>query len=108
MSTYLIRFGSNSNWEEIELDDTGVRVAKRSGYDVVPIDGSGGVVHAKNDGDGGIIMKSIAKGMIESPVWWGCRDCEYEAEVLKVPMPDDGLCLKCRERIYNNTSHGIS
>ena len=100
MKTHLIRFGSNSNWEEIELDDDGVRAAKRSGHDVVPVDGSE-VIHAKNDGDIGVIMKSIAKCMINSPAWWGCRNCDYEAQVDKVPKPDDCLCLECREHIYS-------
>ena len=107
-STHLIRFGSNSNWEKIELDDIGVRVAKRSGYDVVKL-GSGEPVHAKNDGDIEILMKSMAEAMSEILAgngWWGCRNCDYEVEVDKVPRPDDSLCLDCRDSIYNRTEGG--
>jgi len=109
-STHLIRFGSNSNWEKIELDDIGVRVAKRSGYDVVKL-GSGEPVHAKNDGDIEILMKSLGQAMSEILAgngWWGCRNCDYEVEVDKVPRPDDSLCLDCRDSIYNKTEGGVS
>jgi len=110
MKTYLIRFGSKSAWEKIDLDDTGVRVAKRSGYDVVPIDGSE-PIHAKNDGDIKIAMKSIVESMSEvlsGNGWWGCRNCDYEVEVDEVPRPDDGLCLNCRDLIMNRTEGGVS
>lgn len=97
---YLIRFGSNSNWEEIDLNEDGLNVAKRSGYDVVKIGEE--PIHCKNTGDVGIVMSSIAKSMRNMPAWWGCRNCDYEEMVDKVPMPDDGLCLDCRDKVYNS------
>ena len=104
MAKHLIRFGSNSNWEEIDLDDNGVAIAKRSGYDVVPLDGSE-VIRCKEDGDIETVFKGLAKSLIDyannAPVWWGCRNCDYEAEVNKVPVPDDRLCLDCRDSVYN-------
>ena len=109
MATHLIRFGSNSKWEEIELDDIGVRVAKREGYDVVPVGGE--PIHCKNDGDVGVVMKSIAGAMSEVLAgngWWGCRNCDYEVEVDEVQRPDDGLCLSCRDLIMNRTEGGVS
>ena len=106
MKTYLIRFGSNSNWEEIELDTNGLAVAKRAGYEVVSIGNE--PVHCKNKGDVSIVMKSIVQSMVNAPVWWGCRNCNYEAEVNKVPRPDDGLCLKCRDIVMNSKVVGVS
>ena len=109
MATHLIRFGSNSKWEEIELDDVGVSVAKRKGYDVVPIGGE--PVHCKEEGDVEVVMRSMVKAMVNSPTWWGCRNvsvCDYEAMVDEVPMPDDGLCLSCRDLIMNRTKGGVS
>ena len=47
-------------------------------------------------------MSSIAKSMRNMPAWWGCRNCDYEEMVDKVPMPDDGLCLDCRDKVYNS------
>ena len=85
-----------------------MRVAKRSGYDVVKL-GSGEPVHAKNDGDIEIVMKSMAQAMSEILAgngWWGCRNCEYEAEVDKVSKPDDGLCLDCREIVMVKSQRG--
>ena len=109
MKTYLIRFGSKSAWEKIDLDDTGVRVAKRSGYDVVLLDG-GEVIQCKEDGDIVIVFKGLAESLIDyannAPVWWGCRNCDYEAKVNEVPVPDDRLCLDCRDSIYNRTEGG--
>tara|TARA_R100001530_G_scaffold119589_1_gene86788 strand:- start:1833 stop:2012 length:180 start_codon:yes stop_codon:yes gene_type:complete len=46
---HLIRFGSNSNWEEIDLDEKGVKIAKDSGYDVVKIGNE--PIPIKNIGD---------------------------------------------------------
>ena len=109
MTKYLIRFGSNSNWEEIDLDDNGVAVAKRSGYDVVSLDGSE-VIQCKEDGDIVTVFKGLAESLIDyannAPVWWGCRNCDYEAKVNEVPVPDDRLCLDCRDSIYNRTEGG--
>ena len=105
MAKYLVRFGSNSTWTECELDADGVRVAKEAGYDVVPF---GQPVQIKNEGDMEVVMKSIVNAMSNSPVWWGCRNCDYEAQVDKIPKPDDGLCVECRDEVYNNTDIGVS
>ena len=43
--------------------------------------------------------------------YWGCRntkDCDYEALCSEVPMPKDGLCLDCRNKLYNDTNIGVS
>ena len=41
-------------------------------------------------------------------VYWGCRNCDYEALVSEVRHPSDGLCLDCRNELFNNTDIGVS
>jgi len=41
-------------------------------------------------------------------VYWGCRSCDYEALVSEVRHPEDGLCLDCRNEMYNDNNIGVS
>ena len=69
----------------------------------------GKIFHIKKGGDTmESAIKSIVESMRNAPSWWGCRNCDYEEMVDKVPMPDDGLCLRCRDHVYNRTNRGVA
>jgi len=66
------------------------------------------VIQCKKNGEIVTVFKSIAESLIDyaknAPSWWGCMNCDYEAKVDEVPVPDDRLCLDCRTIVYNKNS----